>query len=380
MDKSLFAILDHRMRTGNPVPVPLALAILRQLCEALDYVHNLRDEGGRPRWLLHRDVSPANVLVTIGNARLVPSATPHASPAYLAPEFLAVGMFDPRAEIFALGTIAHEMLANRPLFASPSYDETIHRIFQLAIPPPSSINPQVPAELDGIVLMALGRDPMFRWQSAAMMRDGVISVAERLGLASVAPDAWARLLSTDVTSPEPPRHEAEPVKITFGSSRQRFDTNAETQLATPILPRQTTEPATTPAPAVPAASSNFEPAAPPAAPAPNIEPAASSNLEPAELEPAAPSKLEPSAPSKLELELGEFTQIGAVPLIAESSDASLVALVGEPRRASKASVPPPLMGVSLPDVEEPKKPRGKLYVVISIVILVAIVLAVIFDI
>ena len=211
-DKSLAEILANRMRAGEPIPVPLTLSILRQVCDALDYAHNLRDPNGQPLGIIHRDVTPACIFISEGGVvRLVGSTAPHGTFAYMAPEYVMSGMLDTRADLFSLGVVAHEMLANRPLFAIGDDRETLDRVCQLAIPPPSSLNPCVAPDIDGIVLMALARDPAYRWQSASMMRDGLLYVAQRLGLevTSGQGDPWGNLLAARFeaapAAPESPR-------------------------------------------------------------------------------------------------------------------------------------------------------------------------------
>jgi hypothetical protein len=197
-EKSLAEILADRARAGVPVPVPLALAILRKVCDALDHMHNLRDASGQWIGMIHGDVSPAQIFVgEDGQVRLAPRTQPHGTLPYLAPEYISFGMMDTRSDLFSLGAIAHEMLTNRPLFAGDNDNETRERVCLLAIPAPSSLNPEVSPDIDGIVLLALARDPAYRWQAAAMMLEGLTAVTQRLGF-EIGPDqadAWGELLS-----------------------------------------------------------------------------------------------------------------------------------------------------------------------------------------
>ncbi len=196
-EKTLGELLFQQQQLGEPIPVPLTLAILRQICDALDYAHNLRDANGNPTYMLHRDVSPGYILVgQQGAARLIASMALQANPSYVAPEILLGMVPDPRADLFSLGVVAHEMLTGRPLFLGANEHDTLARVCQLPIPPPSTINPAVTHDIEGIVLMALARDPSYRWQSAAMLRDGLAAVAARNGL-EVGPEstAWAPLFA-----------------------------------------------------------------------------------------------------------------------------------------------------------------------------------------
>jgi serine/threonine protein kinase len=92
--------------------------------------------------------------------------------AYIAPEY-TLGHLDLRADLFGLGVIAHELLTTRRLFHAPTDFETIKRLREMPIQPPSRWNPAVPRDVDDIVMTALQRDPNLRWQSALAMRTAI---------------------------------------------------------------------------------------------------------------------------------------------------------------------------------------------------------------
>ena len=195
--RNLREILRQCGATTGPMPVSVALNILNQICDALDYAHNLCDDRGTPLGIIHRDVSPSNIifaeggvvkLIDFGIAKVSASSMQTMSGTikgkfgYMAPEYLA-GRIDARADLFALGVIAHELLTNRPLFTTPDDMQTLQRVRQLELLPPSHRNPQVPAEVDNIVMTALERDPDRRWQHATALRTAMTTVTHRLGLA-----------------------------------------------------------------------------------------------------------------------------------------------------------------------------------------------------
>jgi len=317
-DKSLAEILEHRARIGEPIPVPIALSILHQVCGMLDWAHNFRDPAGRPLGIVHRDVTPANIFIAdAGLVRLVASTAPSSTLAYMAPEYLMTGMLDARADLFALGVVAHEMLANRPLFASRDDRETVERVRALPIPPPSAFNPHVVPELDSIVLMALARDPAARWQHAAMMRDALEAVARRLGvdLAPTPLDVWGGLVAARV----------EPAPAVPPNDPALWDD--DDNLATRIK--------------------MVDPALVEAAPAPDQVPvrfAPPPVALPAPITPIAPAPEPPPAPP-IHADFGpDPTQIGAMPLIS-FGNTPLVALIGE--NAQRAPAP------SLPSLASP---------------------------
>jgi serine/threonine protein kinase len=195
--RNLREVLRHCGATTGPMPVPVALNILNQICDALDYAHNLRDETGEPLGIIHRDVSPSNIIVSTGGVvKLIDfgiakargsglqtmSGTLKGKFAYMAPEYIA-GQLDARADLFAVGVIAHELLTNRPLFGGAGDDiETLGRVRDMPLVPPSRKNPSVPPEIDDVVMTALARDPERRWQHATALRTALTTLTHRLGL------------------------------------------------------------------------------------------------------------------------------------------------------------------------------------------------------
>jgi serine/threonine-protein kinase len=117
------------------MPIQQACYVIMQVCEGLDYAHNKRDAQGRELNLVHRDISPQNVLIGYeGEVKLIDFGIAKATTssnvrtrtgfikgkfAYVAPEYIA-GQIDPRVDLFAAGVVAHELLAGRRLFQADS--------------------------------------------------------------------------------------------------------------------------------------------------------------------------------------------------------------------------------------------------------------------
>jgi len=196
LGRTLRDILRLCAKTGTRIPIPIALNVLNQVCDALDYAHDLTDESGQPLGIIHRDVSPANVIVSEGGVvKLIDFGIAKASAAgmqtmsgtikgkfgYMAPEYL-LGKIDSRADLFAVGIIAHELLTGRPLFQGRDDMDTLHRVKAMQIDPPSMTNPDIPMEIDAIVMTALARDPDARWQRASALRVALSTEMHRLGM------------------------------------------------------------------------------------------------------------------------------------------------------------------------------------------------------
>ena len=194
--------------TVGSVPEPITLNLAAQLCDALDHAHNRCDEHGRPLGIIHRDITPGNMilsdtgllkLIDFGLAKAAVSTEETAvgmikgKYGYVAPEYLG-GKLDHRADLWAVGIIMYELLTSRRLFDGADAFETIARVRQLPIPRPSLANPRVTPALDAIVMTALERDPARRWQSAAELRDALRGVIAQPGnhVDSQHVSAWVR--------------------------------------------------------------------------------------------------------------------------------------------------------------------------------------------
>ena len=177
----LKAVLETLKKQGRELPVEEAVFIAIKICEGLCYAHELTDQEGRPFAVVHRDVSPPNVLITkYGEIKIVDFGLAKASSqleksepgiikgkfSYLSPEAAFGKDVDHRTDIFAVGIILWEMLAGRRLFLGDTDFATVKLVQQAVIPPLTKVNPKVTPELERIINRSLAREPAQRYQSA----------------------------------------------------------------------------------------------------------------------------------------------------------------------------------------------------------------------
>jgi serine/threonine protein kinase len=194
----------------------------RQVCRGLDFAHNLTDEKGAPLGIVHRDVTPPNIMVSwdgivkildFGLAKAVEALRLHQSDAgmvrgkmsYLAPELLDGAPADARSDLFSLGVVLHELLAGRRLFAGETDYETLQQVKGMTIPRPSSLNPGVKPALDAVVMRALERDPAKRYKSAGEMGDELEALVLRKNYSQRALARKARELAEEAPAADKAR-------------------------------------------------------------------------------------------------------------------------------------------------------------------------------
>lgn len=165
------------------LPLPVAAQVILGVARGLHAAHETVDLAGAPLLLVHRDVSPHNVLVGLdGVSRISDFGVATAlgelagersrSPAlcgkagYIAPEYLRTLRGDRRADVFSLGVVAWESLTGRRLFRGPTDFQTLEQVLNAEIPAPSSVHAALPPALDAVIFRALARDPDRRFESA----------------------------------------------------------------------------------------------------------------------------------------------------------------------------------------------------------------------
>jgi serine/threonine protein kinase len=198
--RDLLSVRHQMRKSRRQVPVDLAAWIAAQIAEGLANAHEKRDDQGQPLDIVHRDVSPQNVLVSYAGAvKLIDFGIAKASndkvPAtragvlkgkfgYMTPEQIEGKTVDRRADIFSLGAVLHELLTNERLFDGDNEFVVLERVREANVAPPSVLNGNVPAELDRICLRALARAADQRYQHASEMAEDLSRFVYTLGLGS----------------------------------------------------------------------------------------------------------------------------------------------------------------------------------------------------
>jgi serine/threonine-protein kinase len=188
------AILETTIRRGWTVPLELALMIISGAAAGLHHAHERRGKGGQPLNIVHRDVSPANIMVgydgsvkvlDFGIAKAEERATKTVGGTikgkygYMSPEQCKGKPIDRRSDIFALGIVLYELTTLRRAFKGNDDFETMKRIVAGDVMPPSAAVPGYPRELESIVLTAMANDQAARFQTAQELIEALDAFAVR---------------------------------------------------------------------------------------------------------------------------------------------------------------------------------------------------------
>jgi serine/threonine-protein kinase len=195
--ESLAKLVRSAVKKGDPIPVEIAVSILAGMLHGLHATHEAKNEQLEPMHIVHRDVSPQNVLVGLdGVARIFDFGVAKAAAmrsqstsdgqmkgklSYMSPEQLNSRDVDRRTDVFAAGVVAWECLAGRRLFAGSDPGEVLAKVLTLDIPAPIDVLSSVPRTLSNTVMRALERSPEQRWQTA---RDFAIELERNVVLAA----------------------------------------------------------------------------------------------------------------------------------------------------------------------------------------------------
>jgi len=184
--KDVRYVLRQLARRKRYLPDRFAAFIAFEAAKGLHYAHQKQDLEGQPYGVVHRDISPSNILVSYeGEVKVADFGIAKAESnayetrdgmlkgkfEYMSPEQAVGGHVDGRSDVFSLGIVTYEMLTSRRLFKTDSDAETLKLIRDKDVAPPSMVKPDVPEALEAIVLKALARDRDQRYGSAQEMAD-----------------------------------------------------------------------------------------------------------------------------------------------------------------------------------------------------------------
>ncbi len=202
--RSLSTLSNMMQRAGKPLPVGIVMRILADTCAGLHAAHEL-ERDGKPLGVIHRDVSPQNILVSDkgavklidfgvakANDRLAADTTDGHTKGklrYMAPEQALARPVDRRADLWSVGAVAFDLLEGHPPHDGHN---DLARLFKLMeTSPPPSFATKIPAPLAHVIQKALERDPDARWKTASEMRSAIETALDECGLRVTADDVTA---------------------------------------------------------------------------------------------------------------------------------------------------------------------------------------------
>ncbi|NVJ18103.1 serine/threonine-protein kinase [Myxococcus sp. AM010] len=236
--------LDKTSRAqGKPLPVGLILRIIADAAAGLDYAHQARDAQGKPLRLVHRDVSPQNILVGFdGGVKVIDFGVAKAATSsqntatgvlkgkypYMSPEQASGLSIDARSDLFALGVVMWELLTGKRLFKGESDMMTLRLVKDCQVPRPSQLNPRLPPGLDEVVLKALAPSPDQRYPDCGAFRLALedYTLNLRLPSSSAHLSAFLRELYADRIA-----HETDPAKLDQLAEDADLDSRSNSSLS-----------------------------------------------------------------------------------------------------------------------------------------------------
>jgi serine/threonine protein kinase len=188
--RDLLKVMNRYKRAGLLVPEPMAVLVASQACAALHYAHTKCDASGAPLHIIHRDVSPQNIIVGYGGqSKLIDFGVARAATqsqktqagilkgkfGYMSPEMIRGLPVDHRSDVFAMGICLHEALSGSRLFYGETDFATLELVRDARVVPPSAKVPTIHPQLDAIVMRALARDADRRYQSAQELEASLLA-------------------------------------------------------------------------------------------------------------------------------------------------------------------------------------------------------------
>jgi serine/threonine protein kinase len=187
--RDLRQVIERFRKRQQPMPIPQGCLIVAEVCEALDYAHRKKDARGHPLGIVHRDVSPQNVIVSFdGEVKLIDFGIAKAESrlqktqagilkgkfSYMSPEQVKGQPIDGRSDIFAAGILLWELLCGQKLFTGDSDFAILEKVRNGLVPSPRSVSRTIPEALERVIFKALATDPKDRYHVASELHDDLM--------------------------------------------------------------------------------------------------------------------------------------------------------------------------------------------------------------
>ncbi len=214
---TLARLMARSAQADKPMPPEVAVCVAIDTLAGLHAAHELLDDEGKPLEIVHRDVSPQNILIGVdGSARITDFGVARAATrltttrsgqlkgklSYMAPEQARGKPCDRRADIFAMGIVLWETLAKKRLFKGEGEADTLNRVLYEPIPTLRSANPMVHPDLEAVAMKALEREREARFATCSEMADALEAAARSAGVSGVHKDVSTHLdavIGTDIS-------------------------------------------------------------------------------------------------------------------------------------------------------------------------------------
>ena len=264
--RDLQAVLRKLRKEGRACPISIAAFVAREVADCLGYAHELAGADGKTLNIIHRDVSPSNImcpyaggvkLLDFGIAKALGDTPEERTErggfkgklSYMAPERILRRPIDGRSDLFSLGVVLWEMLVGRRLFRSATDTDTLRNVVEAPIPVPSALRPEIPASVDAVVMRALERDPADRYATGHEMADALEKVlGETKHQAKMLPSLVRELFGSGVATGQLGVAGLEQHLAAVAESSTLRGTNSMTPLAPPLPAAAHGTPAAAPAP------------------------------------------------------------------------------------------------------------------------------------
>ncbi len=188
--RDLYRVLQRLNKLGQPMPIAVAVYIIMEIAAGLDYAHRKTAPDGTPLRIIHRDISPQNIIVSWeGEVKLIDFGIAKAAMRafetesgvikgkfyYMSPEQARGDTLDHRSDIFSLGLCLYELLTGATVYREDDDVTLLSRVRRADISPPTSMRPEIPHDLERIVMKTLARNPKRRYQSANQLQAALSS-------------------------------------------------------------------------------------------------------------------------------------------------------------------------------------------------------------